>query len=155
VKKQRSFLLGVVLVFTTALLFSLFAQVPDNPVSAPTPISQALVEAVDKAGGSWIDWSMALLIVGLPIIALYRVLQWFGGRVKVPVGTVGCRIISAALALLLGSEAAWKNRVLSRDAPPAAARDEKAALLSKLRKDNPLVSSELKKITDEMFGRRA
>lgn len=149
---------GFVLMLVTGFFLTVICQTkegsaPATELTAPTAISQALVETVDAAGGPKVSRAMALLIVGLPIIFLYRVLQWAGGLIKIPVGKAGLSLLSVFLAIILGSEAAWKNRVLASGVPPDVAKDQKTTLLKKLGKDHPLVSAELKKVTDEMYNR--
>ncbi len=123
----------------------------DESTGAPTKIAGHIIDAVDEAGGSWISKTLAVFIVGLPILALYRFLQWMGNRSKIPVGTAGCKIVAGFIGLLLGSEAAWQNRVMSPRAPPDAVKREKQKVLNKLGKEHPLVNAEIKKIVNELY----
>lgn len=127
------------------------AAVYDEDAGAPTKIAGHIIDAVDEAGGSWISKAFAVFIVGLPILALYRFLQWMGNRTKVPVGTAGCKIVAGLMGLVLGSESAWQNRVMSPRAPPDAVKREKQKVLNKLGKEHPLVNAEIKKIINELY----
>lgn len=119
-------------------------------VQAPTVFTQSLVNAIDAAGGDWINASLALLIIGLPIIALYRILAWAAGKMKKPVGTLWTNILVKILSVIVGSEMEWKNRILAKHAPPGTEKAERLKVLKKLSKDHPLVSDEIKGIVDNM-----
>lgn len=129
-------------------------QAVEQAAEAPTVFTQTLVNIVDAAGGDWIGASLALFIIGLSVIGLYRFLSWAGGKMKTPVGTQWANILQKILAVVLGSEAEWKNRVMAPGAPPGAEKAEKLKVLKKLSKDHPLVSKEIKGVVDEMFTRR-
>ena len=128
------------------------AVVDSTAIAAPTQIVQSLVDAITKGSGGAVTANMALTLLAVLMIAVYRVLQWVAGKSKTPMGTMGTNALAGLIALLFGNEAAWKNRVLARGAPKYAAREAKLNLLDKLRKDQPLLWKELNTVRDSTLA---
>lgn len=115
-------------------------------IDAPTQIVQTIVDTVVNGSGGMVSPTMALTVMGILMIGLYRLLQWVAAKSKTPVGSMGTNALAGLIALLFGSEAAWKNRVIAKGAPKYAAKEVKIKLIERLRKDHPILATDLSKL---------
>lgn len=108
-----------------------------------TDTAKKAIRALDDTGGDVVDEDLALMILGVLLIASYRLLQGLASRAKTPVGSIRWSILSKIIAVLFGSHASWSNRILIRWAPRDVRNRERRKVLDKVKHDNPLIAHDL------------